>query len=66
MPLGNNTFLRPHIDDIQKNMVALNDILSKFKGNLRVIFPSEPGIIRKALELQCEYKLDGLNIWCKF
>lgn len=54
----NETIIRPHIDDIQKNMVALNDILSKFKSNLRVIFPSEPGIIRKALELQCKYKLE--------
>lgn len=50
--------IKPHIEDIQKNMIALNDILSKFKNNLKVIFPSEPGIISKALELQCKYKLE--------
>ncbi|MFH1868675.1 MAG: hypothetical protein ABH843_06865 [Candidatus Omnitrophota bacterium] len=50
--------IRPHIKDIQNNMTILNDILSKFKNNLKVIFPSEPGIIAKALELQCKYKLE--------
>ena len=39
-------------------MVVLNDILSKFKGRLRVIFPSEPGIVKEALNLQCRYKLE--------
>lgn len=58
-------YIRPHIKDIQKNMTALNDILSKFHGNLKVIFPSEPGIISKALELKCQYQLedsDSLHI----
>lgn len=50
--------IEPHIVDIQKNMVALNDILSKFKDNFRVVFPTEPGIVGKALELQCKYKLE--------
>ena len=54
----NITIIQPHIADIQKNMIALNNILSKFEGNSRVIFPSEPGIISKALELQCQYKLE--------
>lgn len=48
----------PHAKDIQNNMTALNGILAKFKNNLRVIFPAEPGIIAKALELQCQYGLD--------
>jgi predicted nucleic acid-binding protein len=51
-------YILPHVKDIQKNMTALNDILSKFKNNLKVIFPSEPGIISKALEIKCQYKLE--------
>jgi len=54
----NERIIKPHIEDIQKNMTALNEILSKFKGNLRVIFPTESGIVAKALELQCTHKLD--------
>ncbi|MFH0772328.1 MAG: hypothetical protein V1933_06885 [Candidatus Omnitrophota bacterium] len=50
--------IKPHIADIQRNMAALNDILSKFKSNFRVIFPTESGIVGKALELQCQYKLE--------
>ncbi|MFH0931877.1 MAG: hypothetical protein V1890_08080 [Candidatus Zixiibacteriota bacterium] len=52
------SIIEPHIADIQKNMVALNDILSKFTGNFKVVFPTEPGIVGKALELQCVYKLE--------
>ncbi len=54
----NGAFIKPHIEDIQKDMTALNDILSKFKGNHKVIFPTESGIVAKALELQCQYKLE--------
>ncbi|MCK5659088.1 MAG: type II toxin-antitoxin system VapC family toxin [Alphaproteobacteria bacterium] len=50
--------IAPHIKDIQKNMAALNEILSRLNKNFKVIFPCEPGIIAKALELQCEYKLE--------
>lgn len=54
----NEAIIRPHINDIQKNFIALNDILGKFRNRLRVVFPSEPGIISKALELLCEHKLE--------
>lgn len=50
--------ITPHLNDIQKNITALNDILSKFKGRSRVVLPTEPGIVTKALELQCQYQLE--------
>lgn len=50
--------IKPHLRDIQKNVTALKDILDKFKSNSRVIFPTEPGIITKSLELQCQYQLE--------
>lgn len=62
---SNRKVIEPHIEDIQNNMTALNDILSKFKGNHRVIFPSEPGVIKAALQLQCDYQLrwaDSIHI----
>ena len=62
---SNRKVIEPHIEDIQNNMTALNDILSKFKGNHRVIFPSEPGVIKTALKLQCDYQLrraDSIHI----
>jgi len=57
--------INPHLGDIEKNIVAMNDIFSKFKDNLRIVLPSESGIVKKALELQCIYQLeraDSLHI----
>jgi len=54
----NEKVIAPHINDIQKNIIALHNILGKFKLNYRVIFPIEPGIISKSLELLCRYQLD--------
>lgn len=57
--------IEPHIKDIQSNIIALNDILSKFKNNHKVIFPVEAGIVTKALQLKCQYKLhraDSIHI----
>jgi predicted nucleic acid-binding protein len=65
--LSTNNFkmIKPHLSDIQKNMQALNDIVGKFQGNHRVIFPCEVGIVSKALEIQCKYNLqraDSIHI----
>ncbi|MFA5747413.1 MAG: hypothetical protein WC926_05095 [Candidatus Paceibacterota bacterium] len=54
----NEKIIRPHINDIQRNILALHNILSKFKLNHRVVFPIEPGIISKSLELLCQYQLE--------
>ncbi|OIO81309.1 MAG: hypothetical protein AUJ89_01045 [Candidatus Omnitrophica bacterium CG1_02_43_210] len=53
-----NLVIMPHIKDIENNMVALNNIISKFGTRLRLIIPNEAGIVTKALELQCKYRLD--------
>lgn len=57
--------IKPHIEDIQRNMKILNDILSKFKNSHKVVFPIESGIMTKALELQCDcklYRADSIHI----
>jgi len=50
--------IKPHINDIKKDVTALYDILSKFEGRSTVIYPIDPDLVATALELQCQYKLE--------
>lgn len=54
----NQEIIQPHLADIKKNIIALNDIISKFGTKMRIILPNEPSIVVKALELQYQYKLE--------
>lgn len=55
---GKPGIILPHIKDIENNMQALGELLSKFGTRRRVIFPTEPGMVKLILELRCKYKLD--------
>lgn len=55
---GDEKIIQPHLEDIKKNIIALNDIIGKFGARLRIVLTNDPTIISKALALQCQYKLE--------
>ncbi|MBU1044768.1 MAG: PIN domain-containing protein [Candidatus Omnitrophica bacterium] len=54
---GKSKIISYHIKDVEKNMLLLNELLSKFGSRRRVILPTEPKIIEKILETRCKYSL---------
>jgi len=56
--LNNPELLLPHLADINKSVKILYDILSKFQGRNFAIFPTEPTVAKKILEVKSTYKLE--------
>lgn len=54
----NPNILKPHIPAITSNCQLFHDLLSKFKGRLFIIHPTEPVVVEEILKLRSEHTLE--------